>query len=286
VWRAIDFHVHPPVREWLEGSMSGYMESAEYVFHTKPASRSLGELSDMYASLGVGAVLLGWDAETATGRPALDNAVIAEACQRFPDVFMGFGSIDPHKPTARAELERIKSLGLSGVKFHPSLQAFAPDEPQYDYLFEVCEQLGLIALFHTGTVAIGAHLPGGLGIRLDYSRPIRLDAVAAAHSGLTIVAAHFGWPWHAELIAMAMHKSNIYIDISGWAPRLIPEEVVDNMKGRLQDQFLFATDYPFIDPGRALRGLERLKLPDDVIDKVTIDNARRILGLTTGDDGR
>src|SRR5437762_1404083 len=70
-----------------------------------------------------------------------------------------------------------------------------------------------------GTSGIGAGQPGGEGIRLDWSRPIRLDAVAAAHSALTVVAAHFGWPWHMKLVAMALHKTNVYIDVSGWSPR-------------------------------------------------------------------
>jgi len=93
-------------------------------------------------------------------------------------------------------------LGLRGVKFHPSLQAFAPDEERYWPIFAACQRYGLVALFHTGTSGIGAGQPGGQGIRLDYSRPIRLDAVAAAHPDLTVVAAHFGWPWHLELVAI------------------------------------------------------------------------------------
>ena len=121
-----------------------------------------------------------------------------------------------------AEVANIAALGLRGVKFHPSLQAFSPDDPAYQPIFAACERHGLLALFHTGTSGIGARQPGGQGIRLDYAHPLKLDAVAAAHPGLTVVAAHFGWPWHMDLIAMALHKTNVYIDISGWSPRRIP----------------------------------------------------------------
>ena len=51
---------------------------------------------------------------------------------------------------------------------------------------------------------------------------------------------------------MALHKTNIYIDISGWAPRHIPTEVVRELRGRLRDRFLFGSDYPFIRPERCL----------------------------------
>jgi predicted TIM-barrel fold metal-dependent hydrolase len=177
------------------------------------------------------------------------------------------------------EVERIAALGLKGVKLHPSLQAFAPEEERYWPLYERCAQLGLIVLFHTGTSGIGAGRPGGQGIRIDYAQPLRLDPVAAAFPELQIIAAHFGYPWHLELLAMALHKTNIWIDISGWAPRYIPQEVVHEARGRLQDRFLFGSDYPFIQPQRCLEELESLNLPEPALEKILLGNGRRLLGL-------
>ncbi len=93
--------------------------------------------------------------------------------------------------------------------------------------------------------------------------PIRskLDPVAAAHPGLTVVAAHFGWPWHLDLTAIALHKTNVYIDISGWSPRRIPAEVIREMRGRLSGQFLWGSDFPFLTPERCLTELSGLGLP-------------------------
>src|SRR5262249_9633102 len=160
----------------------------------------LTDLADRYRGLNARAVLLAWDAETATGRPRVPNETVAEACRVFPDVFTGLGSVDPHKGDAAvAEVAHTAPLGLRGGPSHPPLPAFTPDDPAYLPVFAACERHGLLALFHTGTSGIGAGQPGGQGIRLDYARPIRLDAVAAAHPGLTVVAAHFGWPWHMEL---------------------------------------------------------------------------------------
>ena len=205
--RAIDFHVHLPTPDWLDGSMAGYVEAAV------------------------------------------------------------------------AEVENIAALGLRGVKFHPSLQAFAPDDPQYWPIFAACERHGLLALFHTGTSGIGARQPGGQGIRIDLAHPLKLDPVAAAHPELTVVAAHFGWPWHMDLVAMALHKTNVYIDISGWAPRRVPAEVIRELRGRLSGQFLWGSDYPFIAPERCLAEMEGLDLPDEVMRAVLHDNAARVLGL-------
>src|SRR5229473_5094311 len=279
--RAIDFHVHLPTPEWLDASMQGYIEAAESYFRSKVVRRSLDDLARDYADPDVLAVLLAWDAETATGRPRVPNELVAQACRDHPESFIGFGSVDPLKgDRAVAELDRINELGLKGVKLHPSLQAFAPDDEKHWPLYERCEELGLIILFHTGTSGIGAGQPGGQGIRLDYARPIRLDAVAASFPNLKVIAAHFGYPWHTELLAMALHKTNIYIDISGWAPRYIPAEVIRDMKGRLQDQFLFGSDYPFLQPKRCLDELSALELPEAVLSKVLIDNGKRLLGLS------
>jgi uncharacterized protein len=282
--RAIDFHVHLPTPDWMDGSMAGYIEPAEAYFRSSAHRGSLDELADRYQALHVRALLLAWDAETATGRPRVPNETVAEACRRRPTVFLGFGSVDPRKgPAALAEVDNIAALGLRGMKFHPSMQAFAPDDEMYWPIFAACQRHGLVALFHTGTSGIGAGQPGGQGIRLDYARPIRLDAVAAAHPNLTVVAAHFGWPWHMELVAMALHKTNLYIDISGWSPRRIPAELIREIGGRLSDRFLWGSDFPFLTPERCLEELATLGLSQEALDRLLYANAARILGITDAD---
>jgi len=279
--RAIDFHVHLPTPEWLDVSMKGYIEAAEGYFRSKVVRRTIEELAADYEAMDVMAVLLAWDAETATGRPRVPNAVVAKACREHPKTFVGFGSVDPLKgDIAVGELDHIASLGLKGVKLHPSLQAFRPDDERFWPLYERCEELGLALLFHTGTSGIGAGQPGGQGIGLDYARPIRLDAMAAAFPSLNVIAAHFGYPWHLELLAMALHKTNIHIDISGWAPKYIPAEVIREMKGRLQNQFVFGSDYPFIQPQRCLDELATMDIPEAALHKVLTENGRKLLGLS------
>ncbi len=259
-------------------SLAGYVEAAERYFHSKVARSSLEDLARTYADLDMKAVLLAWDAETATGRPRLSNEFVADAVRDYPEVFIGFASVDPHKgERAVAELETAAELGLVGGKFHPSLQNFSPDDESHWPVFAKCAELGFPCIFHTGTSGIGGGTPGGSGIRIDLCQPIRLDPLAAAFPELTIIAAHMGWPWHVELLAMAMHKTNIWIDTSGWAPKYIPGEVVREIRTRLQDQFLFGSDYPFIDPRRCLDEIATLELPAAVLEKLLVGNASRLL---------
>lgn len=277
--RAIDFHVHLPTSEWIEGCLGPYRDSTEAYFRQQVDLKSAEQVAREYEALDLFGVVLGWDAETFTGRPPLRNDDVARVQKEFPERFVAFASADPHKPGSAEELVRaVTELGMRGGKFHPSLQNFDPSDERFFALWEVAEKLRIPCIFHTGTSGIGAGAPGGQGIRIDLSRPILLDPVAAAFPDLRIVMAHFGWPWHMEAIAMAIHKSNLYLDISGWAPRYIPAEVVREMKGRLSDRFLWGSDYPFIHPSRGLEEMESLDL-GDALPRVFLENARTLLGL-------
>jgi predicted TIM-barrel fold metal-dependent hydrolase len=91
--------------------------------------------------------------------------------------------------------------------------------------------------------------------------------------------AHPAWPWQDEQLAVALHKPNTWIDLSGWSPRHFAPELVRDIKGRLQDRVLFGTDYPFITHEKWLGAFAELGCSDDVTEKVLLGNARRLLGL-------
>src|SRR5256712_10425546 len=132
--------------------MKGYVEAAESYFRSKVARKTIDELAQEYDGLDIVAVLLAWEAETATGRPRVPNDLVAEAVRMYPKTFVGFGSGDPLKgDRAVEEVDPIAELGLKGVKLHPSLQAFAPNEVRHWPLYPKCQELCLILLFHTGT---------------------------------------------------------------------------------------------------------------------------------------
>jgi predicted TIM-barrel fold metal-dependent hydrolase len=248
-------------------------------FRTEVRVRTAEQMAEEYRSWDLLGVLLAWDAETATGLPALGNDRVAEICDAFPQQFVGFASVDPHKPEAPEELERaIVDLGLRGLKLHPQVQAFYPDDPRYDSIWEVCERHRLPIVVHVGQTGLGAGVPGGSGIAYDFGRPMLMDTVAARHPQLTVVMAHFGYPWHLEVLASAMHKTNVWVDLSGWRPRYVPPEVKRDARGRLGDRFVWGSDYPMLDPGLLLDEIHELELGDR-LDAVLRDNAARLLGL-------
>ena len=280
--RAVDLHVHLPLPEWVEGSLGPYRAPTERYFRSQITLQTAEQLAAAYEAIDCVAVLLGWDAETATRLPRLSNDLVAEIVRRFPDRFVGFAGIDPWKGAgALREMRRAREdLGLIGYKFHPSMQAFRPDDGRWSDLFERAEDYRAPCLFHTGTSGIGAGTPGGQGVELAYARPIHLDAVAARHPGMPVIMAHFGWPWHLEAVAIALHKSNVYLELSGWAPRYVPDEVVREAEGRLAERVLFGSDAPFFGAEKVLAGWEQ-RLSPDAFRRVARDNAVRLLGLAS-----
>jgi len=237
--KAIDFHVHPSTREYLELALGPFFEQTQKFFKARIAVRTEEEMVAELEAEGVFGVLLAWDAETYTGLPPVSNDYVASVVRRFPERFVGFASVDPHKGHAAVEeLERaVRELGLVGLKLHPVAQNFRPDDDRFYPLFAKAAELGIPVLIHTGNTGLGAGTPGGMGMKLERARPIYLDTLAAEFPELTIVGAHPSWPWQDEMIMIALHKSNVYIDLSGWSPKYFPEALVREMKGRCRTKF-------------------------------------------------
>jgi predicted TIM-barrel fold metal-dependent hydrolase len=279
---AIDMHVHLPTASWLEGAIKPFRAPAEKFFRTTVPVREMDEVAALYEELDIMGVLLAWDAETATGLPPLTNDEVADVVRNYAKQFIGFACVDPWKgKPAIDEMERaISELGMRGAKFHPGVQAFYPNDPRFYPLYEKIVELKVPALFHTGTNALGAGTPGGMNVRLDYTRPIYLDHIAAEYPELTIIGAHPAWPWHEEMLAIIGHKSNVFMDLSGWSPKYIPRSILDEARGRLQDRTLFGSDYPFITPQRWLADFDALDgFKPEVRQKILHDNAARLLGI-------
>ena len=279
---AVDVHVH------IEADGHGHYSlddeliaaSAKYFKADHDRTPTLEQIAELYRSLNMAAVVFTVDAGTATGHRPLSSEEIAEQAAAHGDVLIAFGSVDPLRADAVEHARRlVTEHGVRGFKFHPSLQGFSPSDSRMYPLWAEIESLGVPALFHTGQTGIGAGLPGGRGIKLRLSDPMLLDDVAADFPSLTVILAHPSVPWADSAISMATHKSNVYIDLSGWSPRYFPPSLVRAANSYLQDKVLFGTDYPLLTPERWLRDFETLDLKPGVRPKILKDNAVRLLGL-------
>lgn len=286
---AIDVHVHVEIDSHGHLSLpDDVLEASAKHFGADYRTPTMPEIAAYYRQRRIGAVVFTVDIESATGHPALSNEEIADVAAEHSDVLLPFASIDPAKGRAGARtLRRLASEhGVRGLKFHPSLQNFAPNDGSAYPLLEVAQELGIPAMFHTGQTGIGAGMPGGRGVKLSLSNPMLLDDVAVDFPDLTIIMAHPSFPWQDEALAVATHKPNVYIDLSGWSPKYFPEQLVRYANTLLQDKVLFGSDYPLITPDRWLRDFDKLDIKPHVRPKILKDNAVRALKLAEPEDHR
>lgn len=280
---AIDVHVHIEVDGHGHHSMDDELlaASAKYFRADHDRTPTLEQIADLYRAMNMAAVVFTVDASTATGHATISSEEIATKAAEHSDVLIPFGSVDPRRgPDAVAQARSlVRDYAVRGFKFHPTLQGFAPNDQAFYPLWAEIESLGVPALFHSGQTGIGAGLPGGRGLKLRLSDPMLVDDVAADFPALTVILAHPSVPWAASSISIATHKSNVYIDLSGWSPKYFPADLVRAANSYLQDKVLFGTDYPLLTPERWLRDFETLDFKPDAKAKILKANAVRVLGL-------
>jgi hypothetical protein len=279
--RAIDTHAHQPTKEFLEDAGGEMMRDAAAKFGAEMETATYEEMIEEYHAAGIGrTVLLGWDAETNTGNPPVPNDYVAEVRNEYPEFFIGFGSVDPLKDDCVAEAVRcIEDLELSGFKFQQIAQGFDPSDPQHRHLWNTIEDLDVPVVFHGGNSTLGAGTPGGRGLKIKYGDPMLIDDVAAEHPEMDILLAHPAFPWEKQQLAICQQKGNVYMDLSGWMPRYIDDQVLHYARTILQDKVMFGTDYPMIEPEPWLTQFEELGFDEDVQRKLLWENAERFLEL-------
>lgn len=235
------------------------------------------ELEDILADMdkaGVDkSVIVAIDAET-VWHYRVPNELVADAVRRYPDRFIGFAGVDPHKGVLAVDevVRSVEELGLSGLKFVPHLLEMSPNDPRMYPVLEKAQELALPVLFHTGT-----HFH--TGARLRYCRPESLDDVAIDFPELKIVAAHFGFPWFHEALAVVQKNAHVYFNIAGWAPKYIPEYVIRMMNGPLAHKALLGSDFPLIPRTRIMQELRALPLAPETLQKLISDNPANLLGM-------
>jgi predicted TIM-barrel fold metal-dependent hydrolase len=272
---AIDVHVHLHA----PGDHSGTDEAAKRYFGAG-GDPDWSALAEYYRARRMACVVFTVD-ERLSGRPQVANEAVLAFAEQNADVALAFVSLDPTrgKPAVDEARRLLARGGVRGLKLHPPLQQFVPNDPLAYPLYEVFAEARLPVIFHTGHSGIGTGLPGGRGFRLKYSDPMCLDDVAADFPELQIVLAHPSFPWQDEAISVCLHKENVWIDLSGWSPKYFPAQLVQYANTQLKTKMLFGSDFPLITPDRWLADFADAAFKDEVRPLILKENAARLLGL-------
>ena len=176
------------------------------------------------------------------------------------------------------ELERAAvSLGFVGAHLYPHWFALAPDAAQYYPYYAKCCELDIPIMMQ-----VGQNLVYSRERRLpSVGRPVTLDQVAIDFPELKLIGIHIGVPWTAEMIAMAWKHENVFIGVDAYAPKHWPKELVHYLDSYGREKVLFGTDWPVIDPERAVREIDTLELRPESLAALMQGNARRVFRLPT-----
>jgi predicted TIM-barrel fold metal-dependent hydrolase len=208
----------------------------------------------------------------------LPYEIVADAVRRYPDRFLGLAGVDPSAGMRGVrEMERaITELGFVGAHLYPHWFDVEPDDRRLYPFYAKCIELDVPIQMQVGhCLRYSAERP----LR-STGRPIALDTVACDLPELKMVGIHLGWPWTEELIAVAYKHPNVYIGSDAYAPKHWPAAFVHYLNTFGQDKVLFGTDFPVIDPERAMREIDELGLRPEPRRKVLRENALRLYGLS------
>ncbi len=279
--RRVDLHAYPGTAEWI-ASQGPYAEALGRYWNKPWTPQAEADVAADFRAHGIEAVLVAFDIESVTGAPPCTSSAVAAMRDRYPDVFIqAWGTVDPLRgePAIAEAARAVAADHVLGFHFHPIIGRYSVDDAQFAPLFEVIAGLGVPVMIDVGTTGMGAGMPGGNGAQLRCAHPMAVDQLAAEFPDLTIIAAHPGWPWIEDMTAVALHKGNVYWEMSGWAPKHFPPSLRTDIRGRLQDKIMFGSDYPSLPLSRLLREWDELGYSEDVMHKVFHANAERVLGL-------
>ncbi|HUT59999.1 MAG TPA: amidohydrolase family protein [Phycisphaerae bacterium] len=211
------------------------------------------------------------------------NEYVHRLCERYGDRLIGFASVNPMRSGAVEKFQRaIEDLSLRGLKLHPPLQRFFPNDESVFPLYEKAAELNVPVVFHVGTT------PFGSLCRLAHANPLLIDDVAVAFPSLRIMLTHLGTLWHHEAFMVVEKNPNVYIDTAAYLyeiPEILTRDTVERI-GR--DKVIFGTDYPMPYVGRVHRmkdfvdALRQLDLPGEMLDGIFSGNVQAFLNGRRG----
>ncbi|MCW6529236.1 amidohydrolase family protein [Sphingomonas sp. MMSM20] len=280
---AIDVHVHAEVscHDPEDPVMAEFFDAASTYFKADRKRPTIPETIAYYREKNIAFCLFTVDAECGMGAKRISNYEVAEIAAQHDDIVIPFASIDPHKGKygAREARDLIENYGVKGFKFHGIAQNAHPADHIAYPIYEVIAEYGLPAIFHTGHSGMGTGMPAGGGLRLKYGQPMLIDDVAVDFPTIKFILAHPSWPWTDESLSMALHKDNVFIDLSGWSPKYFPKQVIQYANTQLKHKMMFGSDWPLIRPEKWIDAAREAGFRDEVLPLIMKDNAARVLGL-------
>lgn len=273
----IDFRFRPNTKETLDGIGNSPMFSGlcDLIKFPSMAPQTMDEVvADLKAHNVVKAVITGRDCETTYGAKS-NNQSVLDFVAGYPDMFVGFAGIDPHKGMngLRDLCEAIEVKGLRGAAIDPYLAQIYVNDAKYYPVYAKCCELNVPLIITTGPATL---VPQAI---MDHVAPRYIDIVARDFPELTIIVSHGGYPWISEMINVAQRNANVYVDLSEYERSPLSEAYIQAANTMITDKVIYASAHPFVDFKTALKTYEDLPFTQEAREAIMYNNAAKILGL-------
>ena len=278
--RIIDLHCYPNTQKWID-CQGPYVEALEKYWGRAWQAKTEEEVVAEFTEFDIEALLVALDLTTTIETPPCDNNYVAGMRDRHDTIIQAWAAIEPALGQAAIDEAKhaINDLNMIGFHFHPIMQHIRVDDKSFYPLWDEITQLKVPVMIDVGMTGMGAGTPGGLGAKTRNAHPESIDALAADFPDLTIIMSHPGYPWIDETTAVALHKGNVFWEMSGWSPKYLPDSLKKDIRSRLKDKVMFGSDYPSIPYKRILSEWDQMGYSDDMLEKFFHRNAESILGL-------
>lgn len=278
--KIIDFRFRPNTPEIINGIKNSAMfkASCDAIGFDKRIPQPLPEVVEAVKRRGVElAVITGRDCEVTYGFPANNNNVL-EFCRAYPELFVGFWGIDPHKGMKAVHeiVHVVQNYGMVGIATDPYLAHIPPHDARYYPLYTKCCELEIPVFI---TTAPPPQVPRAV---MDYIDPRHVDIVARDFPELTIIMSHGGYPFVNEAVFTCMRNANVYMDLSEYELAPMGDVYVQALNTVIGDKVVFASAHPFVEQADAIDIYNKMNLKDDVRRKVMYENALKILKRGSG----
>ena len=187
-----------------------------------------------------------------------------------------FGAVHPGLEDKAGEIRYLREHGVKGIKMHPVINGFYPDDPQWFPVYEELAAGDMTLAIHAGRLP---HQPGDAPL---YAAPERIGNIAGRFPGLKIIALHLGGFYMLDEGERALlGRENVLVDTT-WPPSvraLTPDTLTAIIRRHGAHKVCFGTDYPLVDMGAESEYLASLPLTSAQVAGVLGENARGFIGL-------
>ena len=276
--KIIDFRFRPSTPEAVNGMLNhkvfgGMFNLYNYAARAKPEPIEK-IIEDMNKQGVVKGVVTGRDAETTYGMCS-SNKGILDLMNKYPDTFIGFAGLDPHKGmNASADLTAlVTSYGMQGAAIDPYLAKLPASHARYYPLYAKCCELDVPMVITTGPATLVQ------GAVMDDVHPRHIDRVAADFPELKIVISHGCYPWVNEAIMTVHRNRNVYMELAEYEEEPFAEGYIKAANKLIGDKILFASAAPFMDFQEQIALYKRLPFEPTALANIMFNNAAKLLGL-------